>query len=64
MSQGKIPEVCTIRGIRRYVMQKVWKRIQEAEAKGEIITLDDFGRLIREAWREAKEEYARVCRLT
>jgi len=59
-----IPEICSIRGIRRYVMQKVWKKVQKAEARGELVTLDDFGRLIREAWKEAKEEYSKVCRLT
>jgi len=57
-------EICSIRGIRRYVMKRTWQKIKEAEDRGEIVTHADFGRIIREAWKEAKEEAEKVCRLT
>ena len=56
-------EICTFRGIRRYVMEKVWEKIREAEERGEMVTHEDFGKFVREAWKEAKAEYAKVCRL-
>ena len=45
-------------------MKRTWQKIKEAEDRGEIVTHADFGRMIREAWKEAKEEAEKVCRLT
>ena len=60
----EIPEVCSLRGIRRVVMRRVWERAREAEAKGVMLTHDDFSKMLKEEWSRAIEESRRACKLS
>lgn len=57
----KVPKVCSFRGARELVMERVWEKVGKLEAKGVPVTHELFGMLIKEEWKKVKEEAARVC---
>lgn len=58
---GEIPKVCSFRGARELVMERVWEKANKLEAKGIPMTHELFGQLIREEWKKVKEEARKVC---
>ena len=57
----EVPKVCSFRGARELVMERVWEKANKLEAKGIPVTHELFGMLIKEEWRRVKEEAAKVC---
>jgi len=57
-----ISNICTFRGVRREVMNRVWKHADELERKGVALDYGAFSYLIKRAWSEVKEEQRKVCR--
>ena len=49
-----LPEELTFKGIRKKVLENVWKRSEEAEKKGIPLTSEDFGKYVHEEWEKAK----------
>jgi len=57
----KFPKVCSFRGARELVMERVWEKARKLEEKGVPVSHEVFGMLIKEEWRRIKEEAAKVC---
>jgi hypothetical protein len=58
---SSVPKVCTFRGIREEVMERVWSKARKLEERGVPLLPNVFGLLIREEWKKISEEVARVC---
>jgi tRNA A37 methylthiotransferase MiaB len=58
---SSVPKVCTFRGIREEVMQRVWEKARKLEERGVPLMPNVFGLLIKEEWKKISEEVARVC---
>jgi len=58
---SSIPKVCSFRGARELIMQRVWEKARKLEEKGVPVTHELFGRLIKDEWKVIKEEAAKVC---
>jgi len=43
-------------------MKRTWKKVADLEKRGEVITYERFGEILREVCREIKEE-RKKCRL-
>ena len=57
----EVPKVCSFRGARELVMERVWQKADKLEAKGIPVTHELFGMLIKEEWKRVKEDAAKVC---
>lgn len=57
----KVPRICSFRGARQEVMERVWKKAGELESKGIPLSHEVFGLLIRDEWKKVKEEAIKVC---
>ena len=56
-----VPRVCSFRGAREIVMERVWEKANKLEERGIPLTHELFGKLVKEEWRRVKEEARRVC---
>jgi len=57
---GEMPPELTFKGVRRKVMERVWKRAESAEKQGEPFTSEDFSRLLTEEWAHVKTEIPKL----
>lgn len=57
----EVPKVCSFKGARELVMERVWEKANKLEAKGIPVTHELFGMLIKEEWKRVKEEAAKIC---
>lgn|GEM_PF-6572563 len=57
-----ISNMCTFRGARKEVMDRVWRTADELESKGVPLDYGAFGYLIKKKWAEVKEEQRKLCR--
>ena len=57
----EVPRVCSFRGARELVMERVWEKANRLEEKGIPVTHEMFGMLIKEEWKKIKEEARKVC---
>lgn len=62
-----LPPILTFKGIRRVVLENVWKKADIMEKEGKPLTSEDFSRMLKEEWKlikeripKAKQEYE-VC---
>lgn len=60
-NQDRFPEVCGWFGIRKVVMRRTMEKIKGMEAKGEPVTNQKFGQVIKAEWDRAKKEQKTVC---
>ncbi len=58
---SSVPKVCTFRGVREEVMERVWSKARKLEERGVPLLPNVFGLLIKEEWKKMSEEVARVC---
>ena len=58
---SSVPKVCTFRGVREEVMQRVWSKARKLEERGVPLLPNVFGLLIKEEWKKISDEVARVC---
>ena len=61
MSNSTVPKVCSFRGARELVMERVWEKARKLEERGIPVTHDLFGRLVKEEWKTVKEEATMDC---
>ena len=60
---SSIPKVCSFRGARELVMERVWEKSKRLEEKGIPLSHDLFGRLVREEWKTVKKRLLRFVQL-
>lgn len=61
LEKVKIPPICTFKGVRKIVLQRVWDKADKLEKEGKPMLVGDFGRLMAEKWDEVKKEIPALC---
>jgi len=61
LEKVKIPPICTFKGVRKIVLQRVWDKADKLEKEGKPMLVGDFGRLMAEKWDEVKKEIPVLC---
>jgi len=56
-----LPRLCSFRGAREEVMERVWHKARKLEERGIAVTNEVFGLLIKNEWEKVKEEASKVC---
>jgi hypothetical protein len=57
----QVPKICSFKGVRQEVMNRVWKDAAQLEDQGIPLDYGAFGYLIRKHWDEVKKEQQKAC---
>ena len=58
----RIPLVCDFWSVRKRVMKNAMRKVKDLHEKGEPVTNEKFGKIIKGEWSKVKEEQEKVCR--
>jgi hypothetical protein len=52
---------CDFKQVRSWIMNKVWREAEILRREGVPLSHELFSKLIKDAWREAREKSAKIC---